>query len=107
MLVEQSVATNAEHMETVKESLKTYGWYNLYVEVTQNTFRFIVAGLDVMQEKEVMLSEANLEAFVSGHESIEGADKLIGTACTMLYLRYGISMDEWDLNNWQRPYFQV
>ena len=55
-----------------------------------------------MQEKEVLLSEANLESFVSGqtsNESIEGADKLLGTPCTLLYLRYGINVDGWDINN--------
>lgn len=55
-----------------------------------------------MQEKEVMLSEANMEAFVSGsdsHQSNKGVDTLLGTPCTLLHLRYGISMDEWDLNH--------
>ena len=70
----------------------------MYVEVPQKSYDLIIAGLDVMQEKEVLLSEANLESFVSGqtsNESIEGADKLLGTPCTLLYLRYGINVDGW------------
>ena len=62
---------------------------------------FTVAGLDVVQEKETILSETNLETLVAGqtsNESMEGVDKLLGSSCTLLYLRYGISMNEWDVN---------
>ena len=56
----------------------------------------------MVQEKEVILSEANLETLVAGqtsNESMEGVDKLLGSSCTLLYLRYGISMNERDGNH--------
>ena len=58
----------------------------------------------MVQEKEVLLSDANLETFLSGQTSdestIKEADKLLGTNCTLLYLRYGISLDGWLNGDW-------
>ena len=45
-----------------------------------------------MHEKEVVLSEENVETFLAGRESqsMEGVENLLGTACALLYIRYGL-----------------